>query len=169
YDDTLCLDYDYDGNHNAAMAECQQGKKSQRWQWDVQVSNGKLMTRRDSKCLDYNPSNDRVYMHGCHDKANQMWYFEGKALKTKYSNKCLDYSDEYVSDEHGKWWGNIFMGDCDGSPSQQWYFDGEALKTVSANNCLDYHVEESTVFMYQCHGGNNQKWHCFFDGCPKSK
>eukprot|EP00439_Symbiodinium_sp_Y106_P017307 s4416_g2.t1 len=169
YDDTLCLDYDYDGNHNAAMAECQQGKRSQQWQWDVQVSSGNLATRRDSKCLDYNPSNDRVYMHGCHDEANQMWYFEGKALKTKYSNKCLDYSDEYVSDEHGKWSGNIFMGDCNGSPSQQWYFDGEALKTVSANNCLDYHVQESTVFMYQCHGEINQKWQCFFDGCPKSE
>ena len=167
HDDELCLVRDSKGN--AVMGKCQ----DQQWQWEVKVRDRRLMNRYSNKCSDYHPGNGRVWMHPCHNGENQKWYSEGEncvpaddngteevctfELKSKFDNKCLDYSatDEY---EEGVWWGPLLMLDCDGSPSQQWYLVGEELKTLSVNVCLDHITYKDVVWMYGCHGKKNQKW-----------
>ena len=89
-------------------------------------------------------------MFNCHGKPNQMFYFEGKAIKTMYHNKCLDYTDnEGFMQDNSRWFILVMMNECDGSASQQWYFDGKSLKTEYANNCL-YSSGDRKVLMNEC-------------------
>ena len=37
---------------------------------------GNIMSLFDGKCLDYHTGTRNVYMHECHDGANQKWYWD---------------------------------------------------------------------------------------------
>jgi len=75
-----------------------------------------LVSMRGTKCLEYNTGNNNVYMHHCHGGANQQWYLDGEQMKTKWDDKCLDYS----ADDASK---NLYMKPCQaGATSQKWYF-----------------------------------------------
>jgi len=75
-----------------------------------------LVSMRGTKCLEYNTGNSNVYMHHCHGGANQQWYLDGVQMKTKWDDKCLDYS----ADDASK---NLYMKPCQaGAASQKWYF-----------------------------------------------
>jgi len=113
-------------------------------------SASQMRTRHDNKCIDYNYNNHNVYMHGCHEGANQKWYLQDEKLKTTYNNLCLDMSND----------GNVYMHACHGGTNQQWYFEGENLKVrASADKCLDYHSGNNNIYMYNCHAGKNQMFY----------
>ncbi|CAK0870324.1 unnamed protein product, partial [Prorocentrum cordatum] len=74
-----------------------------------------LVSMRGTKCLEHNTGNNNVYMHHCHGGANQQWYLDGEQMKTKWDDKCLDYS----FDDPSK---NLYMKPCHGGLNQKWYF-----------------------------------------------
>lgn len=116
-----------------------------------------LKSRYDSKCMDYNYNNGNVYMHNCHNQANQLWYMDSERLKTKYNDLCLDMN-------HNN--GNVYMHACHAGSNQQWFFDGEDLKTrYDMSKCLDYNANNGNIYMHACHGGSNQK---FYYAQPKN-
>lgn len=177
YDGDLCLTI---SKGNAEMAKCDGKGRVQRWQWEPRVPTFKLMTEADSLCLNYNTAQGRVAMNECNDGTEQKWYFDGDncvgageekvctgALKTKFDNKCLDFSESYDDTEDSVFWGDLLMLECDGSASQQWFIEKstKALKTLYANRCLDYMVGTKRVFMYDCHGKSNQQWYCSGGKC----
>jgi hypothetical protein len=128
------------------------------------IGPGELKTKRDDKCMDYNYNNQNVYMHPCHNGANQIFYIneDNGEMKTQYNDMCLDYN--YNN-------GNVYMHPCHGGANQQWYIDpGNAnrLRTRYNDHCLDYDVGKSNVIMWHdCHGDTNQQW--FFNAIPLAR
>ncbi|CAK0905842.1 unnamed protein product [Prorocentrum cordatum] len=54
---------------------------------------GKVLgSMRGTKCLECNTGNSNMYMYHCHGRANRQWYIDGEQMKTKWDDKCLDYS-----------------------------------------------------------------------------
>ena len=72
---------------------------------------GNILSMMDNKCLDAHTSTDNVYMHECHDGANQKWYFDEDtgAIRSEYDTRCLDKAST----------DNLYMHDCHGNGNQQ--------------------------------------------------
>jgi len=116
-----------------------------------------LKTEQDDKCLDLHHDTANVYMHSCHGRDNQKWYWDGERLKTPHDGKCLDYhkSQWFTSNK------DVYGHTCHTGDNQKWYFDGEHLKTRYDNNkCLDAETGEGfNVYGNSCHDAGNQKWY----------
>ena len=113
---------------------------------DEQVVTGPLRSHYDKKkCLNYKTQSDgHLIAVSCHGRQNQEFYFDGRALKSKYDDKCLDYY------EAG---GPAFM------PLATIYrLESLSLCKVGPRFCRDSAVETR----YECHGGAHQQWE--FDG-----
>eukprot|EP00483_Globobulimina_turgida_P010175 UN10194 len=65
-----CLDVDYNGNNDVKALTCHDGN-SQKWILAGDI----IISRWNSYCLDYNPSNANVYVYHCHGESNQRWYY----------------------------------------------------------------------------------------------
>jgi V8-like Glu-specific endopeptidase len=126
--------------------------------WSGRGLQGVVRTRHElSRCMDYKFNTGGVYMYnGCHYGNNQIWYMDKtlKQIKSKHDGKCL----HWVTSS-----GKISMQTCLSTPpgNQKWYYNsptGEVKTEYPANHCLDYNFNTGDIYMYPCHGGNNQKF-----------
>ncbi|WP_413785078.1 RICIN domain-containing protein [Marinobacter sp. 1-4A] len=58
----------YEGHLSLAL--CDSDNNNQSWNYD---DNDRLRNAGNGKCLDYDYSQDRVLMWGCHSSGNQRW------------------------------------------------------------------------------------------------
>ena len=68
------------------------------------------------------------------------------------ANKCMT-STQLVST------GNVYMADCrEDDPNQIFMYDKDTMEIRRGALCLDSSLHTPNVYLYQCHGGDNQKW-----------
>ncbi len=92
---------------NASMRTCKWGDSSQAFSYD----SSKRAIKINGKCLDYNYSNGNVYLHSCHGKKNQVWYYDKNTYQVKslYNENCLDLNSS----------SNLYMTSCNANDSQK--------------------------------------------------
>jgi endo-1,4-beta-xylanase len=90
---------------------------------------------------------------------NELFSFESTGeIKNKISNKCVDAGD--INDPNNRW---LRINTCSGNSNQKFYQDSSFRIHVNANTnlCVDSAVQNSqgsTIYMYTCTNGDNQKW-----------
>ena len=75
------------------VAHACHGLNNQLWY----MLDGNIFTLRDHKCLDYKmDGSDNVYMHECHNGANQKWYFDEDtgSIRSQHDHRCLDMTGD---------------------------------------------------------------------------
>lgn len=89
------------------MGTCQSDNLKQVFSYELSTRAIKI----GGKCLDYNYSNQNVYISECHYKRNQQWYYNSvtKEIKSVYNEKCLDKSSN----------DNLYMYECHGRNNQK--------------------------------------------------
>jgi len=124
--------------------------------------------------MEYDTSNDKVYVRGCDSDLRQHWDFDGTFLKARQDlSKCLAIN---ANDD------SVFMLDCQPGhladiSNQQWDFSNGQLKSRFKDGmCLDYPLSHRTeVYNYydyyylksvdlkvstsRCNSGDNQQWY----------
>eukprot|EP00928_Gymnodinium_smaydae_P004794 TRINITY_DN11638_c0_g1_i4.p1 TRINITY_DN11638_c0_g1~~TRINITY_DN11638_c0_g1_i4.p1 ORF type:complete len:2405 (-),score=346.14 TRINITY_DN11638_c0_g1_i4:51-7265(-) len=113
-------------------------------------------------CADIHMGNYLAQMHGhCHGGNNQMWYWEGDRVKSKFGYRCLDYNPGERRRARVKSWG------CHNGNNQKWYWD-TAKRLHSKHDhhqCLDWWPGPNPLVMHPCHNGNNQKFYLTNQDC----
>lgn len=102
-------------------------------------------------CMDRETWSGNVHLKACNgEDADQLWYFDGTALKVGGAPElCLD---------HETWWDNVHMKKCNGGRDQQWYVSGSALKNRYSSKCLDFNTWTGNVYMGRCRSRDSQRW-----------
>jgi len=151
-DNDGCVDFDPHGGNNLIRGNCPDSSYK-KWAWGPEVAKpmpaAQITCMQNNKCLDDDGSN--LYMHPCHSEDNQKFYFDGKLLKIKSNNKCVDEPAD----------GSLYMHACHGFSNQKFYWDNHLLKNEKWKNakCMDKAGDsQEDIYMGSCHGGSNQQF-----------
>ena len=125
-----------------------------RWYWDGDSE--RLKSEADSsKCLTIS-SRDDVYMDSCHSLSNQQWYFDGKLIKSRADDRCLDFTSV----------GELVRGNCPDSPSKKWRWGPALAKPmprrikIRSNSELCWSIgANENVEMATCNDEERQQWY----------
>lgn len=132
----------------------------QEFEYDVHTRQIKI----DGLCLDYHYGLNYLYIHSCHDGANQQFYFDTSSnrLRSGWDDKCVN------------WNGNVLeMTSCDGRSSEKFQIPSPWLEAMSTSSfdevrllsnlklCLTLEIPEvggTPLALKECKVGNaNQK------------
>merc|ERR1712066_606686 len=113
-----------------------------------------IRSQMNSKVLDASiQSPGTVHMYTYHGGDNQLWKWDGQAIRNlKYPKMVLDLTSDRV----------ILYGTHHGGDNQRWTYDGEKLVSACHDLVLDIgdwkNKDGSAVIGYKWNGGKNQMW-----------
>ncbi len=111
------------------------------------------------RCLDISGGDQTpgtgAILYQCHFGANQQFTWQANGEIRVYGSMCLDA-------QSGEGGSPVVIHPCNGGASQLW--TATAAREIRGLNgrCLDVlgdsREDRAAIHMYDCHGGNNQKW-----------
>jgi len=163
------------------------GGDNQHFYFETWPPPSRLRNRRDDHCLDWNTGNNNLFWFGCHDGANQKFMFENPAQTAEgwvaYGNAYQDLKDQYCGGGTcgtDQWWAlrthcydygvdearpipRTSGSSCKGNFVVPKAEDVNSAARIQSpwegrNECFD-EGPGSTLIMFTCHDGDNQKFY----------
>jgi Ricin-type beta-trefoil lectin domain len=176
---TMCIEYESLTDQYGINANVCNGNQNQKWYFDmgvnreeVPITPAPVPTSNYKVIKSYTNSGYGFNLYGGGDgnqtpvklwkltgSNNELFSFEATGeIKNKISNKCIDAGN--INDANNRW---LRIEACHGGTNQKFYQDGSNRihSYANTNLCVDSAVlnsQGSTIYMYPCTNGDNQKW-----------